>query len=336
MKAAITSEGCEQLAMNNIGPALDAKFFPDPRFDELWGTPMRPDEGDNPEVLFIKGWFVPDYVALARMYKIMGDQGHKYNDRCKKAEKIVILWAGSDVLGAAHWRQKAGKYEPQIFRDLRTERFMHVPVGIKQKYELEKLLDLRPTDPLPTPARELFERQPLPDKMTVAVYMPTYSMELYRYDMCLAVAKLMPDAQFIFYHWMFPTGPEGLIKEGDVPNVRYQYACSFEQYKEIITESSCSLRITRHEGLSGGVADFLMSGRPVLTCRDMPEWPAGLDNKKIETGEQVAEHIAITLKSFKGEVSEKTRRWYLDNLDPKKYKSRMNELLDKQWPGFSL
>lgn len=336
MKAAITSDGCEHLAINNLAPALGVDWYTLFGFKKLWGNALRPEEGSNPEVLFVKGWFVPDYCALSRMQRITGDLSYKYNERCKKAEKIVILWAGSDILECAKWRARAGHYEPQMFRDLRTDRFMHVPVSTKQKYELDKLLGIDATDPLPTPARELFDLQPMPHKFTIAVYMPTYNLDMYRYDVCLEVARLMPEATFIFYHWMLPVGPKGVVDESGVPNAQYKYACSFGEYKEIIAQSWYSLRLTRHEGLSGGAGDFLMAGRPVLTCHDMPEWPAVFDNEKIGSGKQDAKHISEKIKKCRLEVSEKTRGWYLDNLDPKKYKERMNELLKKQWPGFSL
>lgn len=336
MTAAIISDGCEHLAMNNLAPALGLDYYSIFDFDKLWGTPFRPEEGLQPDILFIKGWFVANYEGLTRMYKIMGDQAWKYNDRCKKAEKVVILWAGSDVLAFAGWRGKMGKYEAKIFGDLRGDRFLHIPVAIKQKNELRKLLDIESADPLPTPARKLFDEMPLPEKQRVAVYMPTYNMDMYRYDLCLKVAKVMPDIKFVFYHWMLPVGGKEAVAPSELPNVSYQYACSFDQYKQIIAESSCALRLTRHEGLSGGAADFLLAGRPVFTCHDMPEWPAALDNNDIGNDKVPPEQIAIMLRSYKDGVPRETREWYLDHMDPAKYKERINERLDQKWPGCSI
>ena len=79
-----------------------------------------------------------------------------------------------------------------------------------------------------------------------------------------------------------------------------------------------------------------MAGRPVVSCHDMPEWAAMLDNKKLSKGEKNAEFIASKIRKMSMDIPEETRRWYLDNLDPTKYKARFNERIITTWPGFQL
>lgn len=345
IKAVITSDGCEQLAVHNLAPALGIPFYDVMSWDRLWGTPLEPELGINPECLIIKGFFVPDFSGEARMRKMMGDaickaefinRHNKDNCRCTKAEKVVILWAGSDVIQMAQWRSFFHKYEVSLFKELRTDRFIHIPVSEKQRQELDLMLDIKATKPLPTPSRKLFDPMPMPGKFTVAVYMPTYRADTFRFKTVVELAETMPDAHFIFFHWMFPVGDGELTQFPNLENAEFIYNCSREQYEDIIKRSCCLLRIPTHEGLSGTSGDFLMAGRPVVSCHDMPEWAAMLDNKKLSKGEKNAEFIASKIRKMSMDIPEETRRWYLDNLDPTKYKARFNERIITTWPGFQL
>ncbi|MBD3276868.1 MAG: hypothetical protein GF388_01065 [Candidatus Aegiribacteria sp.] len=335
MKAAITSDGCEQLAKYHLAPALGLPFYNFLEWDQLWGNPLEPDIGEHPECVVMKGFFGNDYSGQARIKKVLGDMGKEYQPKCSNADKVAVLWAGSDVTAMFGFRQRGFRYEPKIFSDLRSDRFVHIPVNIKQKYELDKLLGIEATDPLPTPSRKLFDVMPMPGRFTVAVYLPTYRADFFRYKLMLEVAEKMPEARFIFFHWMFPVGDSD-VQLSELPNVEYRYHCSREEYEDIVKQSACLLRAPQHEGLSGTAADFLLAGRPVVSCWDMPEWPAMLGNELIDNGKHDAEYIVKLLNKMKMEVPEETRQWYLDNLAPAKYKERFNERIHTKWPEFSV
>jgi len=328
-KVAVCSIGAEQIARKNIAEPNGWRYFHEFQHVDLWGSPINPEQGFFPDVMIFKGWFVQDYSTLNRHMRLLGDVGFHYNKKCGKAGRIVILWAGSDVLQMGLFYDKMGHYEAKIFQDLRSDRFVHIPVSEDQGQELKRLFGLKPKAPLPTPCRKIFEKLPFSKGPTIAVYMPALRMDFYHFDILYEVAKKMPQMKFIFYHWMFKT-PD-MERAKPLPNVEYRYPCSREEYEQVIADSWASLRIPDHEGLSGGSAEFLMAGRPVFSCHDMPKWPAKIKRERI-----TPDSIVEVLKDLVPDVPEEVQEHYRHLLDPAKFKERLQARIKATWPELTL
>lgn len=337
MKTVITSDGSEQLAVNNVGPALGVDFCGFVDFDKLWGNPIEPG-GAEPDCLIIKGFFVADYTSWNRTRKIMGDVGGWYNPKYKKAKKIVILWGGSDVLQMESFKQRCGRYEAKIFRELRDEeRFCHIPVSLELGRQLAEKFNFKPLQRLATPAQKVFERMPMPEQNTIGVYLPTYRATLHRLPQIVDLALAMPDTKFILFHWFFPVADDsGNIPDiSQIANIETRFTLPRDGYEKTIGDCSALLRIPRNDGLSGTAADFVMAGRPVMSSNKIPGFSRVVTNDELDEGISAAD-LAGKVGKFPQEVSDVVRDDYCEMFSPEKYKDRFEKIVQKQWPDFKV
>lgn len=129
----------------------------------------------------------------------------------------------------------------------------------------------------------------------------------------------------VFYNWLPPT-----------QEIEYQatcqkrYALSPAEYDQVIADTSCLLRIPIHDAYSISAAEYLMSGRPVVSDRDLPHWPAWIKGKL--TNKKVA--AALTEARHDGDVPEDTVKFYQDMYDPALFKGRLEERCRQRWKGF--
>jgi hypothetical protein len=104
-----------------------------------------------------------------------------------------------------------------------------------------------------------------------------------------------------------------------------------EEYDKTIAECSCLLRVPEHDAISISVAEFLMSGRPVISNQALPHW------KTLVKGDVTAEKIVKAIKKTQrnGTVPQETSDYYRDRYDPAKYKGRLEEAARSKWPEFT-
>lgn len=304
MKVAVTSSAVEQIASKNIAATQGWPFY---SFNDFKGLTEC-----GADVLLFLGWFVPDLKDWWQ---------HKF--RIGKDQRVVVLWAGSDIL---HVKQMKQNGAVQMFKDFESDQYCHVPESDFQKDELLKLFNLKSTEPLASPAREIFQDIGLPEKFTAGVYSPTQRYPFYRLPQ---IGQALADAQVkgIFYHFLFD------YAKLDVPCFNdKRYAITWDEYKQTVADSSCGIRVPEHDGLSLGAAEFLMAGRPMITCWDMPRWP------RVIKGEVTIEKIAKAVKKVAAGdyyVPASVRAFYRDYFDPAKYKERLQERLREKWDGFT-
>jgi len=134
----------------------------------------------------------------------------------------------------------------------------------------------------------------------------------------------MPKTKFIFYHWLFKS-PD-MLNVPIEPNIEYRYACNREEYEQVIKDSACLLRIPTTEGMSGGAAEFLMANRPVLSCHDMPKYPAIL-----KPNDLTVDAIKEVLSTISYEVPEETRAHLTNLFDMDKFRGRLNARIAPKW-----
>jgi hypothetical protein len=100
---------------------------------------------------------------------------------------------------------------------------------------------------------------PLPDKFTVAIYDHGQSQDDVYYSGFMGeIIKAMPDINFVYF------GEKG--KVGKDKNCRF---LGHALLNDILKESSCLLRITRHDGFPVTPIEFLQHNRPTITNVDV-------------------------------------------------------------------
>lgn len=101
---------------------------------------------------------------------------------------------------------------------------------------------------------------PLPEKFTVAIYDHGQSMDdIYYTGFMGEIIKAMPDVNFVYF------GEKGKI--GKDKNCKFLGKTN--NIEDVIKQSSCLLRITRHDGFPVAPIEFLQHNRPTITNVDM-------------------------------------------------------------------
>lgn len=130
-----------------------------------------------------------------------------------------------------------------------------------------------------------------------------------------------------FYHWL------PLLEKIEYEGQRkLAYGLSREEYEQVLAESSCLIRMPFHDANSISAAEFLMSGRPVISNHDYPMWP------KLLNESMSIDEIAEVFKSAMEkpiEVPQAVREFYRSAYDPKKFKERLADRVREKWDGFS-
>lgn len=305
MNILVTSSACEQIAKANIAATQGWEYR---AFNDFRGIA----EYEADLIIFL-GWYVPDMKDWWQ---------HKL--RIGKTPKVVVLWAGTDILQVKQFYLSGGK---QMFKDFKGDQFCHIPEDEFQKDELLKGFGLESADPLPSPVSRLFEEMPQPENFTVGVYSPTARYDFYRlYD--IAAALKQAECRGIFYHFLFDYAKLKLEA-----NQEGRFAITRTEYEQVIADCSCAVRVPVHDGLSLGAAEFLMAGRPVISCHDMPRWP-----RLIRGTEVTPEKIAKAIRAIRdgSRVPSGVQQYYRDLFDPAKYGGRLQERLRTKWGDLSL
>lgn len=224
----------------------------------------------------------------------------------KKAKKI-IHWIGTDVYGMHHQVSFAGlKDLRKLFKQLKVTHFSEfkpthdelMQVGIKSEI-------------VPLPPEVNYQVEPMPKKFSVGVYInPTQDMyyENEMYD----VARAMPDVRFKFFGNKFKKGRT----EENMEWVGYVDMDKF------IRETSCNLRITKHDGLPLTPVQFLMKGRYVVT--NVPiDYTYQID---IHQGDKSKAQIIKSIREVmkKKEPNTVASKYYNKLMDHKKFINRIN------------
>lgn len=197
--------------------------------------PMPSFKPNNYEAVYLLG-FYPN-----------GVEGHI--QALQGAKKKIVHWIGTDIyqlghtLSVATWRELLDYFKKEKITHLSEADFTQKELkelGIKSKV-------------VPIPPSKLYKPMPLPKKFTVGIYEnPTQNM--YAEELMEHVARSMPDIDFKFF------GNDS--KKGKYNNVEH---LGWVDMDEWIPKLSCNLRITKHDGLSLTVLQFLSAGRNVVT-----------------------------------------------------------------------
>jgi hypothetical protein len=125
------------------------------------------------------------------------------------------------------------------------------------------------------------------------------------------------ETKFVFYNWMPPVGNVGFTGYSEE-----KYALDHKGLDDVLDRSN-ALLMTAECGLDiTEAARYLMSGRPVLSDKDLPHWPA----KVISQNPKKVKALIRDMKSGLGcLVPDHVRQFYFDQFDPSKYAERLME-----------
>lgn len=155
----------------------------------------------------------------------------------------------------------------------------------------------------------------LPDAVSIVSYIPLGREEFYGEESVLEAAKNNPDVKFI----VVANSPRR--KPDHLTNVEYHGWVSRGEMEDIFRRTTCYMRITKHDGLSGGI-EALLRGRYWIFSYDHPhvyrastteEIQAAIDDVKLKTvpnyggAQYVREHYSTStvvnaLKDFFGRI----------------------------------
>jgi glycosyltransferase involved in cell wall biosynthesis len=230
-----------------VARLIDADFN-----NENWYRPNRY------RLLILLGFFAETSGGIDAHLQVLGG----CNPDCKK----VVYLIGSDILQLQNmpqysWRQAREFFEAEvddIYVEYETTRLeVEERLGIKAKVM-----------PHPVDAG-LFEAGPYPEKFTVA--MNHGQSQVYQIDQNLSIARHMPDIDFKIYgnavvdsEWI----------KALPPNVEFVGWVDEDKMPDFIQSTSCLLRACIHDGWSISHAEWVLSGRQVLS--NMPNRPGAL------------------------------------------------------------
>jgi len=183
---------------------------------------------------------------------------------------IVVIWAGSDVIGA--------QANPQELQVVRESGFHHISDGewlvdelavLGLSAEYEPLTAVRPGPPV-TPLREQFR---------VITHLPEPRREFYGASEVYEIARRMPDVPFVV---VGTGGPSPFAP----PNV--SFLSYVDRMESLLDESTVLLRLPQHDGKSMLVLEALARARHVVWNYEFPHVHTA---RTVDEAHQHLEHL---------------------------------------------
>ena len=172
----------------------------------------------------------------------------------KTSAKKIVHFVGTDIWqlrnislnGLSIWKDymKNGVDEVLVEADF-TQKELEEILGIKAKI-------------VPLPPAKLYKPMPLPEKFTVAVYLPGVNHAFYRPELIDALAKEMPEVEFKCFG-----NPAQVGKHKSIKNI--EFMAYIDDMEGFIKSCSAMIRFPVHDGLSVSLCEFLTAGRYAAT-----------------------------------------------------------------------
>lgn len=230
----LMSTGNEYHAKVHVGPTLNCRY-------EDISEEKKPATTTG----YALGWHVTDdaswqaYSAWAARYK-----------------KVLVHWVGSDLMNINSW------LSPERLTHMNSPRFVHVVEDDRMLKEAEHYFGKVQVCPIPSVT--MFPPVALPDEFAVAVYYPAHRHDFHYGDVLKQVIKKMPTTKFYLYH-LFGDKPKWTA-----PNMEWLGSLDPSQYGELLANTSCMLRLSKHDGRPFSIVEAAMAGRRFITNFDMP------------------------------------------------------------------
>jgi len=218
-------------------------------------------------------------------------------NRMNPGIKIYVWWIGTDVYNALHGKNK---YHMQDVTRIRN--VTHLAVSDTLKTELATL-GVKAEVLTLIPHLAHLKPLPLPEKYTVAIYMPSTHLAFYKYEEMKKIVKATPDINYIFY------GNKAKLDIEVQSNVKVRGWVA--DTKTVFKDCSALIRKTEHDGFPKSIIEAIFLDRYVISNQAFP---------KIATIGDVAgiiRHIQTRPK-----LSKQTREYYNKTYTMQKIKDR--------------
>jgi SAM-dependent methyltransferase len=162
---------------------------------------------------------------------------------------------------------------------------------------------------------------PLPEKFTVAVYMPQVNADFYHPAEMEAIASKCPDIEFKFFGNPM-LGGRKKNEDGTDTNIEYMGYVEPDKMEAFVKSCSAIIRFPRHDGLPLSVLEFLTAGR--YSIQSVPIEGTVCVPMQAFTVDKIVAGLNA-LKDVK-EPNEGASKYWREALDHEKYKKTMQEL----------
>jgi len=181
--------------------------------------------------------------------------------------RIYLWWIGSDVWHITKdpytIRSQTGKTRRQKYIDcIKKLRVRHLVVSEKCRNELATV-GIKAEVLTLVPDVSKIGKLPLPEKYTVAVYMPSRKTDFYQWGDIKNIARLCPDVKFIVY------GNKRVIPTSGIKNI--QLRGWVKDTKKIFQDCNLLLRLLNHDGFSKSVIEAVCHDRFVISNQPYPK-----------------------------------------------------------------
>jgi len=195
--------------------------------------------------------------------------------------RVLLWWVGTDVLALGKL-----SYKPTL-NALRRMRAKNLAVSVGLQRELRSLGVVSDVLPLVPNVKHGLDI-PLPEKYTVAVYMPAHKTSFYGAKQVKEIAKMTPDVDYILYGNKTPltVGADNVECVGWVNGT-----------ENIINRANCILRYTDHDGHPKSLMEFGMCGRFLISNHEYKNVWSSSDIKEI--ADKINEHPVLTKEQTK-------------------------------------
>jgi len=245
---------------------------------------------------YMIGWHVQD------------DAGWQvYSNWASRYKRVLIHWVGSDLDNINSW------LTPERLVHMNRPEFIHIVEDERLVPEAKHYFEKVNVCPLPT--TNIFPVMPLPEKFAVAVYYPEHRHDFHYGDVLVETMKKMPDVTFFLYH-LFGKKPAF-----ELPNMVWLGNLSPQGYGELLANTSCMLRLSKHDGRPYSIVEAGVAGRRFVTNFDMPFTHRVPD---VPTADDVVTELK-KLQEMR-EPDYKASRSYLRENDLHLYKARIRKL----------
>ena len=252
--------------------------------------PVKTDVG------YVIGWHVSD-----------DDSWQVYSAWCARFKRVLVQWVGSDLTNIDSWMT------PERMAHLNHPRFVHLVEDDRLVPEAKQYFENVKVCPLPT--INILPVTPLPKDFSVAVYYPKHRHDFHYGDVLKEVIEKMPDTMFFLYH-LFGQKPDF-----SYPNVVWLGSLPPEGYAELMQNTACMLRLSKHDGRPYSIVEAGIAGRRFVTNFDMPFTHRVPD---VPTADDVVK--ALTEIRAETTPDEKASRHYLKENDHLLFKARIRKL----------
>lgn len=283
-----------------VARLIDADFN-----NENWYRPNRY------RLLILLGFFAETSGGIDAHLRVL--------DGCNPDCKRVVYLIGSDILQLQNMPQFAWKQAREFFEAEVDD--IYVEYEVTRREVLERLGVKAKVMPHPVDAG-LFTPGPFPEQFTVA--MNHGQSQVYQVEQNIKIAQHMPDIKFKIYGnavvnsaWI----------EALPPNVEFVGWVDETKMPEFINSTSALLRACVHDGWCISHAEWVLSGRHVLS--NHPHRPGALcvpdGPMPIAEGLRVLQGLA---NGVPDKERLKMRKKYAKLLDPMKFKEVMRGYID--------